>query len=91
MRAFSLILAVLTGLFSDVPLTTNSAAPANSTEISNPTSIANPTATARAGTHATVVSGMVTDAVSGAPLMGAQIRVDGLTLIALAATTGGIN
>ena len=42
-----------------------------------------------AGTHAaTVVSGTITDAVSGAPLMGAQIHVAGLTLNALAAVDG---
>ncbi len=40
------------------------------------------------GTTATVVSGTVTDAASGAPLMGAQIRVEGLTLSVLAANDG---
>ena len=70
MRAFLLLLAMLTGLISDGPLTTNS------------------TVTARAGTYATVVSGTITDAVSGAPLRGAQIHVEGLALSALAANDG---
>ena len=70
MRAFLLLLAMLTGLISDGPLTTNS------------------TATARVGTYSTVVSGTITDAVSGAPLRGAQIHVEGLTLSALAANDG---
>jgi hypothetical protein len=70
MRAFLLLLAMLTGLISDGPLTTNS------------------TAAARAGTYATVVSGTITDAVSGAPLRGAQIHVEGLTLSALAKNHG---
>ena len=70
MRAFLLLLAMLTGLISDGPLTTNS------------------TATARVGTYSTVVSGTITDAVSGAPLRGAQIHVEGLTLNALAANDG---
>jgi len=70
MRAFLLLLAMLTGLISDGPLTTNSRA------------------TARAGTFSTLVSGTITDAVSGAPLGGAQIHVEGLTLSALAANDG---
>jgi hypothetical protein len=70
MRAFLLLLAMLTGLISDGPRTTNS------------------TATARVGTYSTVVSGTITDAVSGAPLGGAQIYVEGLTLSALAANDG---
>ncbi len=50
----------------------------------------NPGATARGGIiTATVVSGTVTDAASGAPLMGAQIHVEGLTLSALARNDGG--
>ena len=50
----------------------------------------NPATTARGGIiAATVVSGTVTDAASGAPLMGAQIHVEGLTLSALARNDGG--
>ena len=50
----------------------------------------NPAATARGGIiMATVVSGTVTDAASGAPLVGAQIHVEGLTLSALAGSDGG--
>ena len=50
----------------------------------------NPAATARGGMiTATVVTGTVTDAASGAPLMGAQIHVEGLTLTALARNDGG--
>ena len=49
-----------------------------------------PATTARGGIMAaTVVSGTVTDAASGAPLMGAQIHVEGLTLSALARNDGG--
>ncbi len=49
-----------------------------------------PATTARGGIiAATVVSGTVTDAASGAPLMGAQIHVEGLTLSALASNDGG--
>ena len=49
-----------------------------------------PATTARGGIMAaTVVSGTVTDATSGAPLMGAQIHVEGLTLSALARNDGG--
>ena len=49
-----------------------------------------PATTARGGIiAATVVSGTVTDAASGAPLMGAQIHVEGLTLSALARNDGG--
>ena len=49
-----------------------------------------PRATARGGIiTATVVSGTVTDAASGAPLMGAQIHVEGLALSALARNDGG--
>ena len=71
MRAFSFILAMLSGLISGGPLATS------------------PTAAARGGaTTATVVSGTITDATSGAPLMGAQIHVEGLPLRALAATDG---
>jgi len=70
MRAFLPLLAMLTGLISDGPLTTNS------------------TATARLGTYSTVASGTITNAVSGAPLRGAQIHVEGLTLSALAANDG---
>ena len=52
-------------------------------------SATSPAATARGGTFtATVVSGTITDAASGAPLMGAQIHVVGLTLSALAANDG---
>lgn len=48
-----------------------------------------PTSTAHWGTNAaTVVSGTVTDAASGAPLMGAQIHVEGLTFGALARNDG---
>ena len=51
---------------------------------------ANPTATARGSIiTATAVSGTVTDAASGAPLMEAQIHVEGLTLSALARNDGG--
>ena len=60
MRAVLLLLAMLTGLIADGPLTTNS----------------------------TVVSGTITDAISGAPLVGAQIYAEGLTLSALAASDG---
>jgi hypothetical protein len=67
MRAFLLLLAMLPGLISDGPLTTNS------------------TTTALVGAYATVGPGTITDAVSGAPLWGAQIHVEGLTLSALAA------
>ena len=70
MRAFLLLLTMLTGLISDGPLTANS------------------TATALMGAYATVVSGTITDAVSEAPLWGAQIHVEGLTLSALAANDG---
>ena len=49
-----------------------------------------PSAAARGGiTTVTVVSGTVTDAASRAPLMGAQIHVEGLTLSALARNDGG--
>ena len=82
MRAFFLLLAMLTGLIADGPLTANSTATPNSTATTNET------ATARVDTHATVVSGTITDAVSGAPLVGAQIHVEGLTLSALAANDG---
>ena len=48
-----------------------------------------PTATAQWGTTTvTVVSGTVSDAASGAPLVGAQIHVEGLTLSALARNDG---
>ena len=71
MRAFSFVLAMLSGLISGGPLATS------------------PTDAARGGaTTATVVSGTITDASSGAPLMGAQIHVEGLTLSALAAKDG---
>ncbi len=71
MRAFILVLAMLSGLISGEPLAKS------------------PTASTRGGTTtATVVSGTVTDAVSGAPLVGAQIHVEGLTLNALAANDG---
>ena len=71
MRAFLLVLAMLSGLLSGGP-------PATS-----------PTASTLGGAAtATVVSGTVTDAASGAPLMGAQIHVEGLTLSALAANDG---
>ena len=39
-------------------------------------------------TDSTVLSGTITDAVSGAPLVGAQIHAEGLTLSALAANDG---
>ncbi len=71
MRAYSFLLAMLSGLISGGPLATS------------------PTDAARGGaTIATVVSGTITDAASGAPLMGAQIHVEGLTLSALAANDG---
>ena len=71
MRAFSFVLAMLSGLISGGPLATS------------------PTDAVRGGaTTATVVSGTITDASSGAPLMGAQIHVEGLTLSALAAKDG---
>ena len=71
MRAYSFVLAMLSGLISGGPLATS------------------PTDAARGGaTIATVVSGTITDAASGAPLMGAQIHVEGLTLTALAANDG---
>ena len=71
MRAFSFVLAMLSGLISGGPLATS------------------PTDAARGGaTTATVVSGTITDAASGAPLMGAQIHAEGLTLSALAAKDG---
>ena len=71
MRAFSIFLAMLTGLISGGPLGTG------------------PTDMTRADTYtATVVSGTVTDAASGAPLMGAQIHVEGLTLTTLARNDG---
>jgi Ca-activated chloride channel family protein len=70
MRAFLILLAMLTGLISDGPPTTNS------------------TTTALVGAYATVVSGTIIDAVSGTPLWGAQIHVEGLTLSALAANDG---
>ena len=72
MRAFLLVLAMLSGLISGEPLATS------------------PTASTRGGTTtATVVSGTVTDAATGTPLMGAQSHVGGLTLSALAASDGG--
>ena len=80
MRAFFLLSLMLTGLISDGPLTSNSTATANST--ANTSS----TATARVGTYSTVVSGTITDVASGAPLMGAQIHVEGLAVNALAAS-----
>ncbi len=71
MRAFSIFLAMLTGLISGGSFGTS------------------PTDAARVGTYsATVVSGTVTDAASGAPLMGAQIHVEGLTLGTLANNDG---
>ena len=71
MRAFSFVLAMLSGLISGGPLATS------------------PTAAARGdAANATVVSGTITDAASGAPLMGAQVHVEGLTLTALAANDG---
>ena len=71
MRAFSFVLAMLSGLISGEPLATS------------PTD-----AVAGGATIATVVSGTITDAASGVPLMGAQIHVEGLTLSALAANDG---
>ncbi len=71
MRAFSLLLAMLSGLVFGEPLVTS------------------PTSTDQWGkTAVTVVSGTVTDAASGAPLMGAQIHVEGLALSALARNEG---
>ena len=71
MRAFSFVLAMLSGLISGGPLATS------------------PTAAARGdAANATVVSGTITDADAGAPLMGAQIHAEGLTLSALAANDG---
>ena len=71
MRAFSFVLAMLSGLISGGPLATSPTAPARGD-----------------ATNATVVSGTITDAASGAPLMGAQVHVEGLTLSALAANDG---
>ena len=82
MRASFLLLAMLTGLISDGPLSTNSTATTNSTAFTSST------ATDRVGTYSTVVSGTITDVASGSPLMGAQIHVEGLALSALAASDG---
>ena len=71
MRAFSFVLAMLSGLISGGPLATSPTAPARGD-----------------AANATVVSGTITDAASGAPLMGAQVHVEGLTLSALAANDG---
>ena len=79
MRAFAFLLVMLSGLISGAPLATS------------PTATARGDATTAAGggaTTVTVVSGTITDAASGAPLMGAQIHVEGLTLSTLATNDG---
>ena len=80
MRAFFLFTAMLTGLISGGPLATNSTATMNAAATSN--------STGRWGhTYATIISGTVTDAASGAPLvLEAPLPDDLLVLDALLAS-----
>ncbi len=74
MRAFSFLVAMFAGLISIGPPATSPSA-----------TTSGGTVTASGGRYtATVVSGTITDAASGAPLVGAQIHVEGLTLSTLA-------